>query len=237
MKNNLDLMIKLFSDFGIDINNNQAELFYKYYELLIEWNSKINLTAITEYEDVIVKHFIDSVSLSKHYDLNSVESIIDVGTGAGFPGIPLKILFPHLKVTLLDTLNKRIIFLNKVIDELNLQSIETIHGRAEDVSHETEYREKYDICISRAVANLSSLMELCTPFVKNNGFFISYKSEKSNEELQLASNAFVLLNCVLDNQKEFLINGNKRSLLFIRKTDFTPKKYPRKAGTPVKNPL
>lgn len=237
MKNDLDLMINLSSDFGIDIDVHQAELLYKYYAMLIDWNTKINLTSITDFKEVIIKHFIDSLSLVKYYDLAKVDSIIDVGTGAGFPGIPLKIIYPHLNMTLLDTLNKRIIFLNNVINELELTGIVAIHGRAEDVSREKRYREMYDVCVSRAVANLSSLMELCTPFVKVGGLFISYKSEKASEEIEIASNAFNVLNCNLENNIEFSMIDNKRSLLFIKKNSSTPAKYPRKAGTPVKSPL
>ena len=177
----------------IELSEKQAEQFKNYYDLLIEWNSKINLTAITDYNEVLVKHFEDSISIMNILDMNSVDSVIDIGTGAGFPGIPIKIMFPHIKLTLLDSLNKRINFLNLVIEELGLDNVKTIHGRAEDYAKDAEYRENYDLVVSRAVANLSTLSELCLPFVKVGGYFISYKSDKSNEEIENAKHAYDLL--------------------------------------------
>lgn len=171
---------------GVTLSDEQIQQFLKYYEMLVEWNEVMNLTAITEYDEVMKKHFVDSISLCKAYDVTQNKTVIDVGTGAGFPGLALKIAFPDLQVTLLDSLNKRINFLNEVIATLGLTGVETIHGRAEDFAKPGKCREKYDLCVSRAVANLSTLSEYCLPFVKVGGKFISYKSEKITEEMNAA---------------------------------------------------
>ena len=155
--------IQGLKEYGFDPTDEQIEKFIRYYDLIIEWNEKINLTAITEYKDVMIKHFLDSVSIIKAVDMSSVDSLIDIGTGAGFPGIPIKIMFPDIKITLLDSLKKRLNVLDLIIDELNLKDIYTIHGRAEDIARDPKHREKYDLCVSRAVANLSTLSELCIP--------------------------------------------------------------------------
>lgn len=225
--------------FDVELTNKQEEQFNRYFELLIEWNEKINLTAITEKSEVWKKHFEDSAGIIKAVDIKSDCSIIDVGTGAGFPGIPIKILFPEVKLTLLDSLNKRINYLNLVIKELELDNVTTIHGRAEDIAKLREHRENYDLCVSRAVANLATLSELCIPFVKVGGKFISYKSEKCEEELEDATNAIRILGG--DNIQVCDINipdtDYCRKLVVISKNKTTAKKYPRKAGTPAKDPI
>lgn len=225
----------------IDLTDNQIDQLLKYYEMLVLWNEKMNLTAITEYNEVLKKHFIDSLSIVKAYDISSAGniSVIDIGTGAGFPGLVLKIAFPKLSITLLDSLNKRIHFLNTVIKELELKKVETIHGRAEDYAKQASYREKYDLCVSRAVANLATLSEYCLPFVKKGGRFISYKSEKVSEELLQSEKAITILGGSVSNQVEFYLPDSDifRNLFVIEKTNVTPKKYPRKAGVPAKEPL
>ena len=223
----------------MNISKEQEELFEKYYDLLIKWNSKINLTAITEKDEVWLKHFKDSLSLDRILDLDNVETVIDVGTGAGFPGIPLKIVHPHLKLTLIDSLDKRIRFLNTVIDELSLENVITIHGRAEDLAQMDMHREKYDLCVSRAVAALPVLTELCIPFVSIGGHIVSYKAEKASEEIRSAEKIIRLTGSVLNDVKEFKLCGSdiSRTLIKIEKIDITPSKYPRRAGLPAKKPI
>jgi len=237
IRNRYSSLIGYFDNWNLKVSDEQLMQLDKYYEMLVDWNTRLNLTAITEFDEVLIKHFVDSVSLASVMDISNIESVIDVGTGAGFPGIPLKIMFPHLKVTLLDSLNKRLVFLNEVINELGLNDIYTVHGRAEDVSRETLHREKYDLCVSRAVANLSTLCELCTPFVIKDGLFASYKSEKADEEVANAKSALFLLGCKVKEIHQLSIEDNQRTILLITKDKPTPKAYPRKAGTPAKKPL
>ena len=227
------------NELGIALTDKQKQQFDKFYELLVEWNKVMNLTGITEYEEVNEKHFVDSLSIVKAINMENVKSVIDVGTGAGFPGIPLKIAFPHLKVVLLDSLNKRINFLNTVIAELGLTDIKTIHGRAEDYAKQTEYREKFDLCVSRAVANLSTLSEFCLPYVSNEGLFIPYKSGEIDEELENSKKAVKILGGKIENVVKFQLPGTEigRSFVKIRKISNTNMKYPRKAGLPAKEPL
>ena len=238
-KYKLDSFYKDLEQLPVSLNEKQVCQFMKYYELMIEWNRVINLTAITDFDEVCKKHFIDSLSIAKAYDVSSVETLIDIGTGAGFPGIPLKIAFPDLKVTLLDSLNKRVNFLNAVIDELELKNIDALHGRAEDYAGKGKLREQYDVCVSRAVANLSTLCEYCIPYVKVSGHFISYKSEKIADEIVTAKKAISILGGKLKNQVEFMIPNSDiyRNLVVIYKNKKTPASYPRKAGVPSKNPI
>lgn len=238
-KYNIDSFKKDLEELNISLDKRQMCQFLQYYELLVEWNSFMNLTAITDYDEVIKKHFIDSLSLIKAIDLSDEIKVIDIGTGAGFPGIPLKIAFPNLKVTLLDSLNKRIKFLNEVIDKLELKDIIAIHGRAEDFAKDKNYRQSYDLCVSRAVANLSTLSEYCLPYVKTGGKFISYKSEKITDEMNAAKNAIKILGGNISNQVEFILPDSDiyRNLFIIDKIKDTPIKYPRKAGLPTKEPL
>ena len=228
------------SKLNISLSEYQAEQFICYFDLLIQWNKVMNLTGITEYKEVVQKHFIDSLSIVKAFDQDCFHkgtSMIDIGTGAGFPGIPLKIAFPNLKITLLDSLNKRINFLNEVISSLSLDNIEAVHGRAEDFSKQPEYREKFNFAVSRAVSNLSTLSEYCLPFVKIDGYFISYKSEKADEELKMADNAIVTLGGKFEDKKDFDLYGNFRNLIIIKKVNPTPSKFPRKSGLALKKPL
>lgn len=230
---------KDLEELGISLSDGQMAQFLSYYEMLVEWNGRMNLTAITEYGDVLKKHFVDSLSLVKACDLGSPGSLIDVGTGAGFPGLALKIAFPQLQVTLLDSLGKRIQFLDAVIEELELTGVEAIHGRAEDLAKPGKLRESFDLCVSRAVANLSTLSEYCIPFVKKGGLFIAYKSENALPEIQGAENALAALGGKMEKRIEFCLPGSNiyRSLFVIKKAERTPAKYPRKAGLPSKEPL
>lgn len=230
--------IKL-NELGITLTDKQKEQFVKFYELLVEWNKVMNLTGITEYEEVNEKHFVDSLSIVKAIDINKVETVIDVGTGAGFPGIPLKIAFPHLKVVLLDSLNKRIKFLDTVISELGLQDIKTIHGRAEDFAKQADYREQFDLCVSRAVANLATLSEYCIPYVKKDGLFVPYKSGEIEEELEQSKKAVHVLGGKIQDVVKFQLPGSEigRSFVIIKKLQNTAKRYPRKAGLPSKEPI
>ncbi len=222
---------------GIELTDSQLNAFETYYDMLIDRNKVMNLTAITEFDEVMDKHFLDSVYLFRSIELKADYKLIDIGTGAGFPGIPLKIVFPELKITLLDSLNKRVGFLNDVIDELNLNDIEAIHGRAEDIARDKTYRASYDIAVSRAVANLSTLSEYCLPFVKIGGKFVSYKSGDCADEVDNAKAAIHLLGGKINKIDEFSYSNNSRSFIVIDKVMNTSNKYPRKAGLPSKKPL
>lgn len=222
---------------NINITDMQIEKFFKYMNLLIEWNKKINLTAIIEPNDIIIKHFVDCGTLLKY--LNSNEKVIDIGTGAGFPGIPLKILDESLDITLVDSLNKRVNFLNEVVSNLNLHKINVIHSRAEDLARNMEYREKFDKVVSRAVANLTTLSEYDLPFLKIKGKFLGMKSFEIEEEIENARKAIEILGGKIEKVDRFnLIDSDiGRSIVIISKKNRTPKQYPRKAGKPLKEPL
>lgn len=233
-------MQDLFRNYGIELDQTRIDKFEKYYELLIQENQKMNLTTITKYDDVVKKHFLDSCLILKDIPFSYFENkvVIDLGTGAGFPGIPLAIMLPNTSFTLVDSLNKRIEFLELIVDALGLTNVELIHGRAEDLGRNDKYREQFDICVSRAVAALPLLLEYCSPFIKVEGNLFLYKSKKITQEIEEAKNAFHILNCNIEkilnlaDEKDY-----ERYILKINKNNFTSNKYPRKAGKPKKNPL
>jgi 16S rRNA (guanine527-N7)-methyltransferase len=224
---------------GIKLNDVQMEQFDKYFQLLVEWNEKVNLTAITEKEEVYEKHFFDSLAASFFFDFSKVENLIDIGAGAGFPSLPIKILFPHLKITIIDSLRKRIIFLEHLMDSIGLSNVVCLHGRAEDFGMMAEYREQFDIATARAVARLNVLAEYCIPFVKVGGYFLALKGSDGPQEWKEAHKAIKALGA-----NEFQIDTlhlptdeAERTIIQIQKQSSTPKKYPRKAGTPAKKPI
>lgn len=227
------------SELNICLSDEQKSQFTKYYEMLVEKNKVMNLTAITEFDEVIEKHFLDSLALSTIMDLHQSLYVLDLGTGAGFPGIPLKIAFPELNIVLMDSLQKRVKFLQEVIDELGLTDIQAIHGRAEETGRNKLYREQFDLCVSRAVANITTLSEYCLPFVKEGGRFISYKSSSIDEELEEGKKGIFLLGGKVSDLHKFQLPDSdlQRSFVVIDKVKKTPKAYPRKAGTPSKDPL
>lgn len=236
---NTSILIDGCKQMGIRLTELQEKQFITYYKMLVEKNKVMNLTAVTEWEEVETKHYLDSLLLNEVKDLSSQMRVLDLGTGAGFPGIPLKIVFPQLNLVLADSLNKRILFLDEVIQDLGLEGIKTVHARAEDLGRREGYRESFDLVLSRAVANLSSLAEYCIPFVKKNGFFISYKSVDIENEVIAAKNAVRILG---GGKPETVIKSlpcteMERAFVMIKKVKETPKMYPRKAGTPSKNPL
>ena len=226
-------------EYGISLSETQLQQFDRYQELLVEWNQKMNLTALTEPKDVAIKHMIDSVSVYDEKWFSEGMSVIDVGTGAGFPGLPLKILCPSLKVTLLDSLNKRVKFLETVVSELGLSDIVCVHARAEEAARQKQYREKFDAVVSRAVARLPILAEYDLPFVRVGGFFAAMKGAKYEEEAEEAKKAVKLLGGGEPVLREIKLPGleDKRGIIYIRKEKRTPSVYPRKAGTPEKNPI
>lgn len=237
MNYNLEKFKNGLQEFQIEVSKEQIDQFIRYYELLVETNKIMNLTAITEFDEVIEKHFLDSLSICKIQKLNQSIKIIDIGTGAGFPGIPIKIIFPEVHMVLIDSLNKRIRFLDEIISALHLKNVEAVHGRAEEMGRMKDYREQFDLCVSRAVANLSSLSEYCLPFVKEGGKFISYKSGDIDEEAEQAKKAISVLGGQMQEIHKFELYGQKRSFVIIEKEKKTPKAYPRKAGKPTKSPL
>lgn len=222
---------------NIEIDDKKEEQFYNYMKLLLEWNEKINLTAITEQNDIILKHFIDSITINKYIEQSN--SIIDIGTGAGFPGIPLKIMNQNKKITLVDSLNKRINFLNEVCKEISLENIQCIHARAEELASDLEYRENYETVVSRAVARLNVLIEYMLPFVKKGGLCICMKGPNIDRELEEAKNAIKVLGGKIKSVESFFLPDSdiERNVIIIEKVVETPKKYPRKAGLPSKQPI
>lgn len=230
---------EVFDKMHIELHDGALDLLNRYYEMLIDTNKVMNLTAITEYSEVVIKHFADSAAIGCITDMNGNIDVIDVGTGAGFPGIVLKIVYPQLSVVLLDSLNKRVNFLKNVITELGLTDISAIHGRAEDIARNKDYREKFDLCVSRAVANMSSLSEYCLPFVKVGGRFIPYKADRCDEEVKTASKAVNILGGKIRKIESYVIPDTDicRKFVIIDKLRNTSAKYPRKAGLPTKEPL
>ena len=232
-----DLMIDYGKEINIVFTEEQLQKFYQYMNLLIEWNEKINLTAIVEPKEIILKHFIDSLTIIKYIEPN--KSVIDIGTGAGFPGIPVKIMREDLDITLLDSLNKRIHFLNEVIQKLELKNITAIHARIEEFAKNKQYREAFDVATSRAVANLTTLSEYMLPMVDLKGMAICMKGSEINEEVSKSKNSIKLLGGKIDKIEEFTLpkSDNGRNLILIKKERQTPGKYPRKPGIPSKEPL
>ena len=237
IKEFFDLMIDYGKEINIVFTEEQLQKFYQYMNLLIEWNEKINLTAIVEPKEIILKHFIDSLTIIKYIEPN--KSVIDIGTGAGFPGIPVKIMREDLDITLLDSLNKRIHFLNEVIQKLELKNITAIHARIEEFAKNKQYREAFDVATSRAVANLTTLSEYMLPMVDLKGMVICMKGSEINEEISKSKNSIKLLGGKIDKIEEFTLpkSDNRRNLILIKKERQTPGKYPRKPGIPSKEPL
>ena len=237
--NDKSLIINKLTAEGIKITDVQCDKLYRFYEMVIEKNKVMNLTAITNYEEFVIKHFVDSIMIAKVMDMTKPLSLLDIGTGAGFPGIPLKIVFPEVKVLLLDSLNKRLNFLNGAIAELGLEDIETIHSRAEELQSKGEYRESFDLCVSRAVSALPTLSEYCLPYVKLGGSFVAYKAVGADEEIEAAKTAIRVLGGEIKEAAHFTIKDTdyERVLISIEKIKNTPKKYPRSGGKPSKNPL
>lgn len=235
----LSIFKRSSENLNISLNDTQIQQYVTYYEYLVEKNKVMNLTGITDFQEVMLKHFIDSLAITKIVDMNKVQTLIDVGTGAGFPGLPIKIAFPHIDVVLLDSLNKRLNFLNEVIEMTKLQSIKTVHGRSEDAGRDKNLREKFDIGVSRAVANMSVLSEYCIPFVKIGGSFIAYKAGGAEEEITEANKAIKTLGGNVKDICKFKLPESdiERTLINVQKIKNTPDKYPRKAGIPVKEPI
>ena len=232
---NKKLLIDICSDMGFYIDDFICDKFFKYKELLIEWNKKFNLTAITDEKEIIIKHFIDSIFSLKGIEFKNTEKVIDVGTGAGFPGLPIKIMRPDISLVLMDSLLKRINFLQSVVDELKLEKVLCVHSRAEDAAREDDFRESFDICLSRAVAYLPSLLEFTLPFVKIGGYFIALKGSDIDEEIEQSNTALSVLGGRIKNIVEYDILDIKHKLIIVEKISNTPLKYPRRAGKINKN--
>ncbi len=234
-----DRFDKGLEELGIVLTDTQREQFLLYYKMLMEWNERMNLTAITDWEDVVTKHFLDSLCLVKAVPDLKNQRVLDLGTGAGFPGIPLKIAFPNLSVVLMDSVGKKLSFLDALIGELGLADVTTVHGRAEDLAHEQAYRQQFDLCVSRAVAKLAVLVEYGLPFVRVGGLFAAYKSGDVAEECAQAKTAAFLLGKAAEQVVTYTLPGaeDARSLVYFNKKEGSPRAYPRKAGTPARDPL
>jgi len=232
----IEELLELVKKINIELSSEKSEKFIKYKDLLKEWNDKINLTAIVDDKEIILKHFVDSLTIEKYISEN--DSVIDIGTGAGFPGIPLKIVKKDINLTLLDSLKKRLIFLEEVCKKLNLENVKIEHGRAEDYGKNKEFREKYDIATARAVADLSVLAEYCLPFVKVGGFFVCMKGNNI-EEIEESKKAVEKLGGKIEKVEKIYLPSTdiERNIILIKKVKATPKDFPRKAGTPSKNPI
>lgn len=230
---------QLLLEHQIDLSEQQMNQFEMYYQELVTWNEKMNLTGITDRDQVYIKHFYDSITLSFHIQMGEITTLADIGSGAGFPGIPLKICFPHLKLTIIDSLNKRIHFLQHVVDQLGLQDVTLIHGRAEDLARKVELRDSFDLATARAVARLAVLNEFCLPFVKQGGMFAAMKGSNPEEEVKEAKRSLSELKGQLRATPHFSLplENSERHIVIIKKTAATPNKYPRKAGTPLKAPI
>ena len=237
--NDKSLIINKLTAEGIKITDVQCDKLYRFYEMVIEKNKVMNLTAITDYEEFVIKHFVDSLMIAKVMDMTMPMTVLDIGTGAGFPGVPVKIVYPETTVLLLDSLNKRLNFLNEVIEELGLKDITTIHSRAEELQAKGEYRENFDLCVSRAVSALPTLSEYCLPYVKPGGKFVAYKAVGADEEIEASKTAIRVLGGEIKETAHFTIKDTDytRVLISIEKIKNTPKKYPRPGGKPGKNPL
>jgi 16S rRNA (guanine527-N7)-methyltransferase len=231
--------VAMLAEKGIDLTPEQLDQFEKYYQILVEWNEKMNLTAITDKDEVYLKHFYDSISAAFYFDFSKPIQLCDVGAGAGFPSIPLKIVFPSIELTIVDSLNKRITFLNHLASQLKLDHVHFIHDRAETFGVNPDHREKYDVVTARAVARMSVLSELCLPLVKQGGSFIAMKAAHASEELEQGKKAITLFGGVMEDTFTFTlpIEESERNIIVIKKTKITPKKYPRKPGTPNKIPI
>ncbi len=236
---NEEQFVQALKEQGIELSEKQIQQFHTYFETLVEWNEKMNLTAITDQPSVYLKHFYDSISAAFYIDFNKVQTLCDVGAGAGFPSIPIKICFPHLHITIVDSLNKRIQFLNHLSNMLQIEHVNFVHSRAEDFGQQVAYREQFDIVTARAVARLSVLSELCIPLIKTGGQFVAMKAASGEEELQDAKKAITTLGTKLVEKYEFLlpIENSERTIYVFDKIKNTPKKYPRKPGVPNKSPI
>ncbi|MCR4745576.1 MAG: 16S rRNA (guanine(527)-N(7))-methyltransferase RsmG [Lachnospiraceae bacterium] len=236
---NSKILTDALDELKIEYDDKKIELLLKYYDMLIEKNKVMNLTAITDFNEVMIKHFADSLSVLQFVEFENDNKVLDLGTGAGFPGIPLKIFLPNVEFLLVDSVNKKLNFINEVIEKLGLNKISVLHARAEELGHKEDFREKFDFVCSRAVANLSTLSEYTIPFLRQDGLFISYKASIVNEEITNAEKAIKILGAKIEKVEKFSLPGigDERDFVFIKKISKTPKKYPRKSGVPSKEPL